>query len=124
MEASEQFDDPVRHLHLLNSFLCDTPVKLASESDVIAKVYNTVVGKSPDPHDWPTFNRFMDILFGNDVRNSEGQLHNVMHGLYGMDLVIDYVTKCVRAGKLPYDIAILKINCLIEELEILTYVPL
>ena len=49
MEASEQFDDPVRHLRLLNSFLCDTPVKLASESDVIAKVYNTVVGKSPDP---------------------------------------------------------------------------
>jgi hypothetical protein len=124
MDASNQFDDPVRRLRLLNSFLCDTPVKLASGSDTIVTVYNAVVGKSPDPHDWPTFNRFMDILFGDDVRNSEGRLQNVKRGPHGMDLVVDYITNCARAGTLPYDIAILKINRLIEELEILTYVPL
>lgn len=45
-----------------------------------------------------------------------------MCGPHGMDLVVDYVKKSVEVGMLPYDIAIIKINCLVEELEVLTYV--
>jgi hypothetical protein len=41
-----------------------------------------------------------------------------------MDLVIDYIQKSATAGWLPYDIVILKISRLIEELDELTYVTI
>ena len=118
-DSSQAFDAPIQQLIHLNSMLCDTQVKLASDSDLITTVYNNVVRKLQNPYEWSTFNRFMDIIFGNDIRNSEGWLHNVMRGPHGMDLVVKYVTKCVEAGMLPYDIAKIKIDCLIDELEIL-----
>lgn len=66
-DALQGLGEPVRQLIHLNSLLGDSPVKLAKESDLITTVYNRVVRNAPNPHEWPIFNRFLEILFGHDV---------------------------------------------------------
>lgn len=122
-DPASTFNESLQRLHFLNSNLPDT-VRLAAKPGIITDIYDRVVLPASDPYNWETFNQFLDALFGSDLRNSDGRLHNVQRGPFGMDLVIDYMQKSAAAGQLPYDIAILKITRLIEELEELTYAPI
>jgi hypothetical protein len=94
-------------------------VPLALQSDKICQVFKNIpVPEEPSEH-WPTFNRWMDNLFGNELRDGEGRLLYVKRGAFGMDMVVQYFNEAKEAGNLEWDIATIKVDRLIEEFKIL-----
>ncbi|KAJ7624110.1 hypothetical protein DFH06DRAFT_1446385, partial [Mycena polygramma] len=65
-----------------------------------------------------TFNRRMDLLFGEDLRDSSGRLQHVRRGKHGMALVVTYL-KSIQWGDMLIDIATIKLERIIAELEFL-----
>jgi hypothetical protein len=97
--------------------LLPSSVPLATKNDEIFRIF-TKIPIPDDPEDqWPVFNRRMDILFGEDVRNTNGRLANVVRGPLGMDLVMDYLSKAVTARYLLWEPVQLKLERLINELQ-------
>jgi hypothetical protein len=71
------------------------------------------------PHE--TFNGRFDALFGEDCRDSDGRLHHVRQGKFGMGLVVSYLSKINWTG-FPLDLVELKLQRLVTELKYLQYV--
>jgi hypothetical protein len=115
-----------RFLKTLASVLPNT-VRLATETDIIHQVFTRCPvpqnGASGEQH-WQTFNRRLDILFGENVRNSDGCLQHIMQGPFGMDMVIRYIEKATATGELLVDAAMPKIERLVKELQFLTYLAI
>jgi hypothetical protein len=61
----------------------------------------------------------MDILFGEDVRDDKGLLLNVMHGPFGMVMVVDYIQQAVKAGHLLWEPGSPKLDYLTKEIHVL-----
>jgi hypothetical protein len=97
--------------------LLPSSVPLATKNDEVFRVF-TKIPIPDDPKDqWPIFNCQMDILFGKDVRNTDGRLANVVRGPLGMDLVMDYLSKAVTAKYLLWEPVQPKLKHLINELQ-------
>jgi hypothetical protein len=108
-------EEQIQVLSSLVSCLPDS-VPLATKDDEIARIFT----KIPVPNDaelqWPVFNRRMDILFGEDVRNNAGRLTNVLRGPFGMDMVMEYLSKSVKNGSLLWEPVKPKLERLIKEM--------
>ena len=78
-----------------------------------------------EKHDTPheTFNRRFDALFAENCRDSNGRLHLVRQGKFGMGLVVSYLSKINWSTGFPLDLVELKLQRLITELKGLQYVP-
>jgi hypothetical protein len=124
MAPTNDFQLFSERLNVLDTLAKSLPesVPLAKKSDAIYKLFEKIpVPKDPASH-FEVFNRRMDILFGNDVRHKKtGRLINMKRGAFGIDLVLTYIKEATEAGFLIWDVAVIKINRLIEEIEIIWY---
>ncbi|KAF5317764.1 hypothetical protein D9619_012500 [Psilocybe cf. subviscida] len=115
-EAYKAFSERVNLLKILTKSIPHQALRCATTSDRITQVFDTV--KIPESNDerWKVFNKRMDALFGEDVCDSgTGRLLNLLRGEHGMDLVLKYFDAELKAGVLPWDLAKIKINRLIDE---------
>jgi hypothetical protein len=109
-------------LKTLASVLPNT-VWLATETDIHQVFTRCPVppnGASSEQH-WQTFNHRLDILFGENVHNSDGCLQHIMQGPFGMDMVVQYIEEATATGELLVDAAMPKIKQLVKELQFLMY---
>jgi hypothetical protein len=83
-----------------------------------SKIATAIVLAGQDGGAASTFNRRMDILFGEDVRDDAGRLMYVEAGKHGMGAVVKYL-KTVPWAELKGDIVRPKLDRLIRELEFL-----
>ncbi|KAJ7834467.1 hypothetical protein B0H14DRAFT_3709394 [Mycena olivaceomarginata] len=80
-------------------------------------------GRHGENGDTPTtFNRRMDILFGEDCRNDQGRLRNILRGAAGMPLVVKYLQK-IEWSEIEAELARPKLDRIIKELEFLSNEP-
>ncbi|KAI1782567.1 hypothetical protein LXA43DRAFT_1142421 [Ganoderma leucocontextum] len=87
------------------------------------KLYQTLTGTISGESTWATFNRRMDILYGEDCRDGEGRLQNVRRGAYRIGVLCTFLTEFVvlsEDGALPYDLVKIKLDRLLKELVHLT----
>jgi hypothetical protein len=94
-------------------------VQLATKDDNISRIFASIPVPSDPEFLWPVFNRRMDILFGEDVHDDKGCLHNVMRGPFGMGMVVDYIQQAVKAGHLLWEPVSPKLDRLIKEIRVL-----
>ena len=92
-------------------------VFVATKNDRIFQVFTAIPVPADSDKHWEVFNRRMDSLFGEDVRDEQGRLTNVKRGEYGMDMVVKYVEEAIEAGFLFWDIGLIKIEHLIAEIQ-------
>jgi hypothetical protein len=125
MSSVNSFPNFLQRLSRLEQVVKTLPksIPLAKKSDAVFTVFQNI----PIPEDvtghFEAFNRRMDALFGNDVRDPvTGRLVNIRRGPFGIDLVVKYLREATDAGYLLWNIAILKVDRLIEEIEIIRYV--
>jgi hypothetical protein len=115
----------VRHqLNHLKSLVDILPssIALATHNDRISTVFTNIpVPKETDDH-WMVFNRRLDALFGEDLRNADGRLPNVLRGPFGMDMVVQYIEDVVAAGHLLWEPTKPKLERLISEMQAIMYV--
>jgi hypothetical protein len=102
----------VKDISLLCTTLSDAIPK-ATKTDKIWSVMNT----EESDVSFETFNQRFDALFGDDCRDSNGRLHHVLQGKFGMGVVVFYLAKINWTIDFPLDLVELKLQCLIRELK-------
>ncbi|KAJ7736085.1 hypothetical protein B0H16DRAFT_1466791 [Mycena metata] len=109
--------DLVKKIAKLTLFLPET-VPLATEEDDIPRRIFELEGK--DGTVASTFNRRVDILFGEHVRDSDGRLKYVRRGNLGTDCVVTYFESIHwESSKIPLDLAQGKLARIADELDYL-----
>ncbi|KAJ7832586.1 hypothetical protein B0H13DRAFT_2289066 [Mycena leptocephala] len=109
--------DLVKKIAKLTLFLPET-VPLATEEDDIPRRIFELEGE--DGTVTSTFNRRVDILFGEHVRDSDGRLKYVRRGNLGMDCVVKYLESIHwETAKIPLDLAQGKLARIADELDYL-----
>jgi hypothetical protein len=94
-------------------------VPIATKDGRIMEVFSSIpISENPTEH-WETFNRRMDALFGDELRNSDGRLLHVERGAFGIDLILEYFDDAVSKGTLNWDLAAIKVDRLVTEFQIL-----
>jgi hypothetical protein len=83
-----------------------------------SKISTSIILPGQDGDAASTFNRRMDVLFGEDLRDAAGRLKYVATGKHGMGAVVKYL-KTVPWAELQCQIARPKLDRLICELEFL-----
>lgn len=106
----------VKEISTLSNSLSDSVPK-GTKDDKIWSVMNTE--ERDDPHE--TFNRRFDAMFAEDCRNSNGRLHHLRQGKFGINLVVSYLLK-INWTNFPLDLVEIKLQRLITELKFLQYV--
>ena len=109
----------VKEISTLSTSLQDSVPK-GSKDDKIWSVMNS--DELDTPHE--TFNRRFDAMFAEDCRDSDGHLHYVRQGKFGMGLVVSYLSKINWTTGFPLDLVELKLQRLITELKTLQYVSI
>ncbi|KAK1217163.1 hypothetical protein PQX77_020171, partial [Marasmius sp. AFHP31] len=92
-------------------------VKIAGPNDRIAEVFKSIPESDVSLEKWEVFVRRMDVLFGENVRDTDGNLVNIMRGPLGMDLVVKYLQQAVTAGDLDWEAAQPKFARLVTEIQ-------
>ncbi|KAJ6530914.1 hypothetical protein DFH09DRAFT_1284927 [Mycena vulgaris] len=109
--------DLVKKIAKLTLFLPET-VPLATEEDDIPRRIFELEGEEGTVAS--TFNRRVDILFGEHVRDSDGRLKYVRRGNLGMDCVVKYLESIHwESAKIPLDLAQGKLARIADELDYL-----
>ena len=107
----------VKEIGTLSNSLSDSVPK-GSKDDKIWSVMNTE--ECDNPHE--TFNRRFDAMFAEDCRDSNGRLHHLRQGKFGINLVVSYLSKVNWTSGFPLDLVEIKLQRLITELKFLQYV--
>jgi hypothetical protein len=102
----------VKQIGTLSTTLSDCVPK-GSKDDKIWSVMNSEERETP--HE--TFNQRFDAMFAEDCRDSNGRLHYVCRGKFGMGLVISYLSKIDWDADFPLDLVENKLQRLITELK-------
>ncbi|KAK1227395.1 hypothetical protein PQX77_009610 [Marasmius sp. AFHP31] len=102
MDKQKRTLDTIRLLRTLTSKLPNT-VREASEQDVIYTAFQNVLESNDPSEGWEIVNRRMDILFGQQERDANGKLKNIMRGKFGMDLVLEYLERAAKSGCIIWD---------------------
>jgi hypothetical protein len=104
----------VKDIGALCTNLSDAVPK-ASKSD---KIWTVMSSDECDiPHE--SFNRRFDALFGEDCRDTNGRLHYIRQGKFGMGIIVAYLSRINWAADFPLDLVELKLQRLITELKLL-----
>jgi len=102
----------VKEIGTLSNTLSDSVPK-GSKDDKIWSVMNNE--ECETPHE--TFNRRFDAIFAEDCCDSNGRLHYVRRGKFGMGLIVSYLSKINWAADFPLDLVENKLQRLITELK-------
>ena len=96
-----------------------TSIAVAAKTDTIFVMFQKIpIPSHTSGQYFEVFNRYMDILFGEDVQDKTTRhLINVKCGPFGMDMVFKYITKATNSGLLVWDLAQIKVDRLITEIE-------
>ncbi|KAF8888702.1 hypothetical protein CPB84DRAFT_1461956 [Gymnopilus junonius] len=121
--AQKQFEKRLTALKELTRKL-PSIIPLAKETDRINEIFNKIpvpgpANNDPDITVSSVFNRRMDILFGEDVRDGNGRLKYILRGKFGMDMVTEYFSSSLATGALSLGTAMVKLERLVKELEVL-----
>ncbi|KAJ7308745.1 hypothetical protein DFH08DRAFT_823774 [Mycena albidolilacea] len=101
----------------LTLFIPETVPLAAEEDDIPRHIFELEV---EDGTVASTFNRRVDILFGEHVRDSDGRLKYVRRGNLGMDCVVKYLESIHwESAKIPFDHAQGKLVRIADELDYL-----
>lgn len=124
--AQKQFEKRLAALKELTHKL-PSIIPLAKETDRINEIFTKIpvpgpANDDPDVTVSSVFNRRMDILFGEDVRDGNGRLKYILRGKFGMDMVTEYFSSSLATGILSLGTAMVKLERLVKELELLWYV--
>ncbi|KAF8808695.1 hypothetical protein BYT27DRAFT_7041185, partial [Phlegmacium glaucopus] len=103
----------IKEISTLSNSLLDSVLK-GSKDDKIWSVMNTE--ECDSPHE--TFNRRFNALFAEDCCDSDGCLHHVRQGKFGMGLVVSYLSKINWTTGFPLDLVELKLQHLVTELKL------
>ncbi|KAJ7803870.1 hypothetical protein B0H13DRAFT_1931102 [Mycena leptocephala] len=87
--------DLVKKIAKLTLFLPETVPLATEEDDIPRRIFELEGEDGTVPR---TFNRRVDILFGEYVRDSDGRLRYVRRGNLGMDCVVKYNINLRSAG--------------------------
>jgi len=126
MSLSDKYTTFQARLTILKTIAKKIPltVSLATKTDKIPEIFKSIpVPRDADKH-WEVFNRRMDLLFGEDVRDSAGRLKYFRRGALGLDMVIKYIQEESEHSTLIWDLAQIKVDRLITEIETLMYVTI
>jgi len=121
LAAYKDFFTKVTNLTALAKSIPET-VPLATKDDEIYRISEKFPLPEQMSEDWEIFNRRMDILFGENVRDGNGRLSNLRRGPYGMDLVIEYLLQVTERGFLLWEAALVKVERIIKEITLLMYI--
>jgi hypothetical protein len=121
LAAYKDFFTKVTNLTALAKDIPET-VPLATKDDEICRIFEKFPLPEQMSEDWEIFNRRMDILFGENVRDGNGRLSNLRRGPYGMDLVIEYLLQVTERGFLLWEAALVKVERIIKEITLLMYI--
>lgn len=92
------------------------PDTIATTTDKRSRIAH-VLKLSGEDNDVPsTFNCHMDLLFGENLRDANGRLPNILRGTTGLPLVVKYL-RGIEWGEVKAAIARPKLDRLIKELE-------
>ena len=91
----------------------------ATRQDKICEVFIKIPIPFDPTQDWEVFNRRMDALFSEDLRDASGRLYHLKRGAFGLDMVIAYIVQVMAGGNLIWDIAAIKVDRLVRELKVL-----
>ncbi|KAF8887998.1 hypothetical protein CPB85DRAFT_1441597 [Mucidula mucida] len=82
-------------------------------------LYKVFTSPKKEEGEWRTLNTRFDGVFGEDLRNTtSGRLKHLRRGEQGMNIVVRYLKGVDWANKdMPRDIAMLKLQCVVDELE-------
>ena len=123
--AFEQFK---KCIGVLATLITKIPVSIpvSKETDCITEIFQKIPMPDssyadPDITVTSVFNQRMDILFREDVCDTNGHLVNILCGNYGIDLVVTYFSSSLATWDLALGIAMVKLDHLIKELEIIWY---
>jgi hypothetical protein len=112
--AFKQFE---KRISMLATLIAKIPVSIpvAKETDRINKIFQKIPipdlnHADPDITVTSVFNRRMDILFSEDVHDTNGRLINILCGKYGMDLVVAYFSSSLATRDLTLGIAMVKLD--------------
>ncbi|KAJ7312535.1 hypothetical protein DFH08DRAFT_896633 [Mycena albidolilacea] len=115
--AAKPILDLIKKIGKLSALLPET-VPEAPADDDIHRVITRV--EHPDGTVAATFNRRLDILFGEDTRSSDGRLKNIRRGDYGMGCVVEYLESIHwESAVIPFDLTEPKLTRVADELEYL-----
>ena len=92
-------------------------VPLGTEDDKIMQVFDSIPIPSNPSEQWEAFNKRMDALFGHELRDEDGHLIHVRRGPLGIDLVVKYFNSAMNAGNLNWDLALIKVDRIVEDLK-------
>ena len=112
LAAYKDFFMKVTNLTALAKSIPET-MPLATKDDEIYHIFEKFPLPEQMSEDWEIFNRRMDILFGENVRDGNGRLSNLRRGPYGMDLVIEYLLQVMERGFLLWEAALVKVERII-----------
>ncbi|PPR07642.1 hypothetical protein CVT24_006550 [Panaeolus cyanescens] len=93
-----------RNVSLLDTGVATLPmsVREATPSDEISSVF--LQNPVPDniEEKWEVFNKRMDALYGEDRRNDDGALPNILRGKHGLELVVQYLKECFELTRTQF----------------------
>ncbi|KAJ7894933.1 hypothetical protein B0H14DRAFT_3854189 [Mycena olivaceomarginata] len=109
--------DLVKKIAKCTLFLPETVPLAIEEDDIPRRIFELEV---EDGTVASTFNRRVDILFGEHDRDSDGRLKYVRRGNLGMDCVVKYLESIHwESAKIPFDLAEGKLARIADELDYL-----
>ncbi|KAJ7331344.1 hypothetical protein DFH08DRAFT_881436 [Mycena albidolilacea] len=108
--AAKPILDLIKKIGKLSALLPET-VPEAPADDDIHRIITRV--EHPDGTVAATFNRRLDILFGEDTRSSDGRLKNILWGIMGWDSIH------WESAVIPFDLTEPKLTRVADELEYL-----
>ncbi|KAF8180072.1 hypothetical protein K438DRAFT_1208275 [Mycena galopus ATCC 62051] len=100
----------------IETLMCALPHTIAATMDKQSCIAHVLKFQCENNDTPTTFNRRMDLLFGEDLRNANGWLPNILCGTCGLPLVVKYL-RGIEWGEVKAEIVRLKLNRLIRELE-------
>lgn len=105
----------------LRQILRDIPessIPISQKEDRIYVVFNNIpLNRDDKSTHWTTFNRRMDALFSDELRDSAtGRLTNVKRGPLGMGMVLQYFYEVASRQDLDWELASIKVDRLIDDL--------
>ncbi|KAJ7828079.1 hypothetical protein B0H14DRAFT_3719666 [Mycena olivaceomarginata] len=115
--SAQPIIDLVKKLAKLTLFLPETVPLATEEDDIPCHIFEL---EGEDDTVTSTFNRRVDILFGEHVRNPDGRLKYVRRGDLGMDCIVKYLKSIHwESAKIPLDLAQGKLARIADELDYL-----
>jgi hypothetical protein len=107
----------VKKIAKLTVFLPETVPLATEEDDILRRIFKL---EGEDGTVASTFNRRVDILFGEHVRDSDGRLKYMRRGHLGMDCVVKYLESIHWvSAKIPLNLAQGKLAKIADELDYL-----